>query len=178
MLSDKQILKHIENKSIVIYPYRNECLGSNSYDVHLSKYMATYTDEVLDAKKHNTVMQFIIPEEGYLLKPGVLYLGTTEEYTETFNHVPFLEGKSSTGRLGINIHATAGKGDIGFSGYWTLEISCIKPVIIYPNMPIAQIFYFNIDQDIITKYNDKHSAKYNNSDPKPTESRMYMNFQH
>lgn len=44
-------------------------------------------------------------------------------------------------------------------------------------MPIAQIFYFNIDQDIMTKYNDKQSAKYNNSDPKPTESRMYMNFE-
>ena len=46
----------------------------------------------------------------------------TEEYTETHAHVPFLEGKSSTGRLGIDIHATAGKGDVGFCGNWTLEI--------------------------------------------------------
>lgn len=120
MLSDKQILQNIENKSIVIYPYRNACLGSNSYDVHLSKYMATYEDEILDAKKHNKINQFVIPNEGYQLQPGIVYLGTTEEYTETLNHVPFLEGKSSTGRLGINIHATAGKGDIGFRGYWTL----------------------------------------------------------
>ena len=51
------------------------------------------------------------------------YLGVTEEYTETHKHVPFLEGKSSIGRLGIDIHATAGKGDVGFCNTWTLEIS-------------------------------------------------------
>ena len=80
-------------------------------------------DETLDAKKHNKVTHFEIPDDGYVLQPGVLYLGVTEEYTETHAHVPFLEGKSSIGRLGIDIHATAGKGDVGFCNCWTLEIS-------------------------------------------------------
>ena len=106
IFTDKRILESIENGNIVIEPFRRDCLGTNSYDVHLGKYLATYKDAELDAKKHNTIEHFEIPQEGYVLQPGRLYLGVTEEYTETHNSVPFLEGKSSTGRLGIDIHAT------------------------------------------------------------------------
>ncbi|MBA3675150.1 MAG: dCTP deaminase, partial [Chitinophagaceae bacterium] len=119
ILSDKRILEEIEKETIKIKPYSREFLGSNSYDVHLGKHLATYKDKTLDAKKHNEINHFEIPEEGFVLQPGELYLGVTEEYTETHVHVPFLEGKSSTGRLGIDIHATAGKGDVGFCGNWT-----------------------------------------------------------
>lgn len=123
ILSDKRILEEIDKGTIKIEPYDRQCLGSNSYDVHLGKLLATYKDYILDAKKHNEIEYFEIPEEGFLLYPHVFYLGVTKEYTETQEHVPFLEGKSSTGRLGIDIHATAGKGDVGFCGNWTLEIS-------------------------------------------------------
>src|SRR3569623_1356293 len=128
ILSDKRILEEIEKKTIIIQPYSREKLGSNSYDVHLGKTLAVYKDSVLDAKKHNGIEYLDIPEEGFVLQPTQLYLGVTFEYTETHAHVPFLEGKSSTGRLGIDIHATAGKGDVGFCGHWTLEISCNIPV--------------------------------------------------
>ena len=117
ILSDKLILEEIEKGTILIEPFIRECLGTNSYDVHLGKHLATYTGRILDAKAHNEVEHFEIPPEGLVLEPGVLYLGVTEEYTETHAHVPFLEGKSSTGRLGIDIHATAGKGDVGFCKY-------------------------------------------------------------
>ena len=122
ILSDKQILQGINDGTIVVEPFRPSALGTNSYDVHLGKYLATYCDEILDAKKHNKINTFEIPEEGFVLEPGVLYLGITEEYTETHATVPFLEGKSSVGRLGIDIHATAGKGDVGFviTGPWRL----------------------------------------------------------
>ena len=63
---------------------------------------------------------------------------------------PFLEGKSSTGRLGIDIHATAGKGDVGFCGNWTLEISVKQPVRIYKGMPIGQLIYFPVDGEILS----------------------------
>ena len=116
ILSDTRILEEIEKGTIKVEPYRRENLGSNSYDVHLGKILAKYKDEVLDAKKHNKIEFFDIPEEGFVLQPHVFYLGVTAEYTETHAHVPFLEGKSSTGRLGIDIHATAGKGDVGFCG--------------------------------------------------------------
>ena len=131
ILSDKRILEEMEKGTIKVTPYQRECLGSNSYDVHLGKTLATYDQLELDAKKHNTISHFEIPDEGFLLLPNMFYLGVTAEYTETHAHVPFLEGKSSTGRLGIDIHATAGKGDVGFCCNWTLEISVKQPVILY-----------------------------------------------
>ena len=175
ILSDKKILEAIENGEIVIEPYDRSCLGTNSYDVHLSKNLATYTNRVLDARKHNEIEHFEIPEEGFVLDPGTLYLGVTEEYTETHASVPFLEGKSSVGRLGIDIHATAGKGDVGFCNTWTLEISVSMPVRIYPGMPIGQLIYFAVEGDIENYYNKKKDAKYNTKTTKPVESMMYRN---
>lgn len=175
ILSDLRILEEIEKQTIKIQPYNREFLGSNSYDVHLGKYLATYKDDILDAKKHNEIDHFEIPEEGYVLQPGELYLGVTEEYTETHVHVPFLEGKSSTGRLGIDIHATAGKGDVGFCGNWTLEISCKIPVRIYKGMPIGQLIYFPVEGEVEVKYNLKKDAKYSGQPNRPVESMMWKN---
>ncbi|MBE7177214.1 MAG: dCTP deaminase [Mucilaginibacter polytrichastri] len=175
ILSDKQILDEIEKGTIIIEPFNKDCLGTNSYDVHLGKYLATYKDRVLDAKKHNEILHFEIPKDGYVLQPGTLYLGVTFEYTETHKHVPFLEGKSSTGRLGIDIHATAGKGDVGFCNTWTLEISVAQPVRIYAGMPIGQLIYFDVAGEIDVFYNSKSNAKYNNKSTKPVESMMWKN---
>lgn len=175
ILSDQKILEGIDNGEIVIEPFKKECLGTNSYDVHLGKWLATYKDDILDARQHNEVEHFEIPEEGLVLEPGVLYLGVTEEYTETHNAVPFLEGKSSVGRLGIDIHATAGKGDVGFCNTWTLEISCTQKVRIYPGMPIGQLIYFLVEGDILNYYNRKQNAKYIHRSEKPVESMMWKN---
>ena len=165
----------MEKGEIVIEPFRLECLGTNSYDVHLAKFLAVYSDAVLDAKKHNAIEHFEIPEEGFVLQPQTLYLGATLEYTETHSTVPFLEGKSSTGRLGIDIHATAGKGDVGFCNHWTLEISCVLPVRVYAGMPIGQLIYFSVEGDIQNLYNRKKGAKYNQRSEKPMESMMWKN---
>ena len=175
ILSDSRILEEIEKGTIVIEPYDRKNLGSNSYDVHLGKYLAMYNDAMLDARKHNTISHFEIPEEGYVLLPGNLYLGVTDEYTETHAHIPFLEGKSSTGRLGIDIHATAGKGDVGFCNAWTLEISCVVPVRVYAGMPIGQLIYFPAEGEVINKYNKKEGAKYTGMTNKPVESMMWKN---
>ncbi|RQO31770.1 dCTP deaminase [Taibaiella sp. KBW10] len=175
ILSDKKILAEIENGTIVIEPFDRSYLGSNSYDVHLGKHLAVYQSAILDAKKHNEISHFDIPEEGYVLQPGTLYLGVTAEYTETHTHVPFLEGKSSTGRLGIDIHATAGKGDVGFCNTWTLEISCVHPVRIYAGMPIGQLIYFPVDGEVENSYNTKQDAKYTTRTIRPVESMMWKN---
>lgn len=176
ILSDVKILEEIKKGTILIEPYNRECLGTNSYDVHLGKYLAVYKDRVLDAKKHNEVEHFEIGEEGFVLQPNTLYLGVTEEYTETLAHVPFLEGKSSIGRLGIDIHATAGKGDVGFCNHWTLEISVAQPVRVYAGMPVGQLIYFVVDGSIENMYNKKKSAKYNSRNIRPVESMMWKNF--
>jgi dCTP deaminase len=175
ILSDTKILEAIEMGDIVIVPFSRDCLGTNSYDVHLSKHLAMYKDKELDAKMHNTIDHFEIPEEGIVLQPGQLYLGVTEEYTETHNSVPFLEGKSSIGRLGIDIHATAGKGDVGFCNTWTLEISCVLPVRVYAGMPIGQLIYFGVDGDVMNFYNRKENAKYIDKTDRPVESMMWKN---
>jgi dCTP deaminase len=176
ILTDTEILAEIRQGTIVVKPYNRKFLGSNSYDVHLGKWLALYDDEILDAKKHNLVHHFRIPKAGMILVPSKLYLGVTEEYTETHRHVPFLEGKSSVGRLGIDIHATAGKGDIGFCNQWTLEMSVRQPVRIYAGMPIGQLIYFEVSGEVAVPYNRKKSAKYNKRSSRPVESMMWKNF--
>ena len=114
----------------------------------------------------------VILEEGLVLEPGILYLGRTIEYTKTENYVPMLEGRSSVRRLGLYVHVTAGFGDVGFSGYWTLEIQCVQPVRIYPGVEICQIYYHSIEGEYV-KY---RSGKYqNNTGIQP--SLLYMDFE-
>ena len=175
ILSDKSIINEMFKGSMVIHPFDRNCLGSNSYDVHLSKNVGVYTSDFLDSKVHNQLTHFEIPEDGLILIPGKLYLGSTIEYTETLKHVPYIEGKSSTGRLGISIHATAGKGDVGFCGHWTLEISTTYPVKIYSGMPIGQLTYFEVAGEVCTKYNHKKNAKYSGQGSFPVESMMWKN---
>jgi dCTP deaminase len=175
ILSDSSILHAIEKKDIVIEPYDRSCLGTNSYDVHLSKFLACYVDDVIDAKRHNQVKHFEIGQTGIVLNPGKTYLGSTLEYTETHQCVPFLEGKSSVGRLGIDIHATAGKGDVGFCNHWTLEISVSQSVRVYAGMPIGQLIYFMVEGDVEVDYSSKATAKYNQRSPNPVESMMWKN---
>ncbi len=176
ILSDKKILEEIKRGTIVIKPFHRKYLGTNSYDVHLGKWLAMYDEEILDCKRHNKVHYFQIPKEGLILVPSKLYLGVTLEYTETHRHVPFLEGKSSIGRLGIDIHATAGKGDIGFCNTWTLEISVRQPVRVYASMPIGQLIYFEVSGEVEVPYSKKKSAKYNKRTVQPVESMMWKNF--
>lgn len=110
----------------------------------------------LDPKKDNETVDIEIPEEGYILVPGILYLGETMEYTETYGLIPNIDGRSTTGRLGIEIHRTAGFGDVGFKGKWTLEITVTHPVIVYPGMEIGQIYYETVDGDSSMQYNGKY----------------------
>jgi dCTP deaminase len=123
-------------------------------------------------KQDNPTSEIIIPEDGLLLHPGTVYLGTTVETTFTEKYVPMLEGRSSIGRLGLMIHVTAGFGDVGFNGKWTLEIVPIQPIIIYPNVEIAQIYYHTVTDNTV-KYT---SRKYNNQDD-VVSSKLYMDFE-
>jgi dCTP deaminase len=129
---------------IVIRPYRQEQINPNSYNLKLGNKLLVYKDFPLDMRKQNAVEEITIPEEGLYLNPGVLYLGETEEYTETPHHVPCIEGRSSVGRLGMQVHLTAGFGDTGFKGKWTLEITVVHPLKVYAGTEICQISYQNV----------------------------------
>lgn len=145
ILSGKEILKRVDCGDIIIDPFDPKKLNPNSYNLTLAPELRVYDGE-LDMKKECKLKEpkIIIPEEGFRLEPGVLYLGRTNEFTETKNLVPMLEGRSSVGRLGLSIHVTAGFGDVGFVGYWTLEMHVVQPVIIYPNVEICQIYYHTV----------------------------------
>jgi len=130
----------------------------------------------IDARLENKTHEFDLDEGGLELVPNTLYLSTIIEYTETREFVPFIDGKSSVGRLGIFIHCTAGRGDAGFFNHFTLEISCVQPVVVYPGMPIGQLYYFAIEGNVDQPYDKKPSAKYNGRDPKPQASRMWRNY--
>lgn len=146
ILSGKSIYAQLGN-NIKIDPFRKEQLNPNSYNLRLHQDLLVYDTLHLDMKKENTATKVIIPEDGLLLEKDKLYLGRTLEYTETHNYVPMLEGRSSIGRLGLFVHITAGFGDIGFSGFWTLEMFCVQPIRIYAGVEICQIFYHTIEGD-------------------------------
>ncbi|MCL1994964.1 MAG: dCTP deaminase [Defluviitaleaceae bacterium] len=151
ILSGLEIKKHI-NKGIVIEDFCESRLNPNSYNLRLYNELVVYTDPQLDMKKDHSTKTITIPKEGLLITPGILYLGRTVEYTKTDKFIPMLEGRSSVGRLGLYIHVTAGFGDVGFEGYWTLELQCIQPIVIYPFVEVCQIYYHTICGDY-TPYN-------------------------
>lgn len=175
-LTDADILKFMKSGHIAIEPFNREQLGSNSYDLTLSEHLLTYSGEELDCKIDNPYKRFTIPEEGFLLQSGELYLGSTIEYTSTKQLLPEISGKSSIGRLGIAIHITAGTGDIGFRGHWTLEIIVVKPVRVYAGMPIAQIMYTVPLGNCEVPYSLKVNNKYSGQSGLPMPSQMFKNF--
>ncbi len=171
ILTGKEIQKKVQEKKIIIDPFEEKLINPNSYNLRLYNELVVYTTFPLDMKKPAATEKILIPETGYHLQPGTLYLGRTLEYTETFGLVPMLEGRSSIGRLGMYVHITAGFGDVGFKGYWTLEISVIHPLIVYPGVEICQIFYHTVEGEI-TEYK---SGKYqSNSGIQP--SMLYKDF--
>ena len=172
ILSGKEIHQQVENGTISIDPFNSGQLNPNSYNLRLHSDLLVYDSDVLDMKEKNSTSPLTIPDEGLLLEPQKLYLGRTIERTATDKYVPMLEGRSSVGRLGLFIHITAGFGDIGFDGFWTLEIFCVQPIKIYSGLEICQIFYHTIDGD----YDLYRSKKYqSNKGVQP--SKLYKDFE-
>lgn len=155
ILSGREIARRM-GKEIVIKPFEEKRLNPNSYNLSLHHKLLVYDTDLLDMRTPNPTRELEIPQEGLVLEPGKLYLGRTVEYTETRGFVPMLEGRSSVGRLGLFVHVTAGFGDVGFSGYWTLEMFCVQPIRIYAGVEICQIYYHDIHGD----YDPYRSGKY------------------
>lgn len=179
ILTKDEILKERDNGNIIIKPFNINQLNPNSYNLKLADELLVYDlpyncelvkrdglfapgpytfMEPIDMLNENPVKRIEIPREGLILQPGILYLGKTVEYTETHNYLPCLEGRSSIGRLGLTIHVTAGFGDVGFAGNWTLEISCVQPIRIYPFTEICQIYYQEVKGEI-EEYNGKYQGQ-------------------
>ena len=170
MLSGKEIKKRL-NTDIIIKPFNEAQLNPNSYNITLADTLYIYENDILDVKVKPTTKKIIIPKEGIILEPNKLYIGHSKEYTETYNLVPMIDGRSSLGRLGLFTNCGAGFGDVGFKGTWSLQLTCIKPIKIYPNMKIAQLYYEEIVGDI-----ENYHGKYQNTQDDNT-SKAYKDFE-
>lgn len=164
ILSGHEIRRELGRK-IVIDPFDESHLNPNSYNLSLHDELMTYEEVVLDMRKANRVRRLTIPPDGLVLTPHQLYLGRTTERTETRGLVPMIEGRSSVGRLGLFVHVTAGFGDVGFCGYWTLEMFAVQPVRVYAGVSICQIFYHQLAGDYTAYASNKYQ---HNKDIQPS----------
>ena len=183
ILTYAQILSEVRNGRIVIDPFDESKVYTNSVNVSMHPELKVYTPDlsktdmsrymkmpkiyqsgvryydsvILDMKKPNKTKTIMIPEDGFMLQPGILYLGRTRERVYTPHYVPILTGRSSVGRLGISVHVTAGLGDIGFDGTWTLEITAEYPTVIYPDVEIGQIYFETVEGSTDVQYNGRYN---------------------
>jgi len=157
MLTGLEIKRQVELGNIKISDFDEKHIQPNSYDLRLHGELMEYIYDELDMKKDNPTRSFPIPEEGFVLQPGKLYLGRTHERVSSDTFASILDGRSSMGRLGIASHVTAGFVDVGFDGYLTFEIFAIKPVRIYPMVRIAQISYYPVQGEITLYPNRKYN---------------------
>ncbi len=176
-----EIEKEYERGAIILNPYIPENLGPNSYDVTLHNTLTVYViksskfsprHSYLDSRGENVTKTFTIPPDGFILKPGILYIGCTVEEAGSDYYIPMYEGRSSMARLGIQSHISAGYGDIGFKKQWTLEITVTHPVKIYPGMAIGQVYFHHVNPAYnLPQY--RYNGKYVNQSG-PTPSLSYM----
>lgn len=163
ILVDKDIINAMSAGDIIIHPFFKAHLGPNSYDVRLFKELLVYTrgpDGELDMRADNPTKKIVIPKGGLVLQPGTLYLGSTMERVGTHRrYVPHIEGRSSCGRLGLGVHVTAGFGDMGFDGKWTLEITVVHPLRVYAGERVAQAYFLLGSSAAENMYQGKYSGK-------------------
>lgn len=171
ILTGDEILRQHTLGNIIIDPFEPDNIGANSIDLTLSNKLVHYWEALLDMRCQNSVKELIIPESGLVLWPNEIYLGSTNERCGSDHFVTCLEGRSSVGRLGIEIHRTAGFGDLGFKSNWTLEISVIRPVRVYPNVRICQAIFHTTFGARTRLYEGKYKDQ-----RRPVPSMMYKDF--
>ncbi len=166
MLNREGIAEEIKRGSIYV-DNAGDNIQENCIGVTLGKTIKYYDAPSLDVTQPAPFVEMEIPEEGLILKPNELYIGRTNEFTKTYGFVPLLQGTEELAALGMEVHITAGFGDNGFEGTWTLEIVCSFPTIIYPNMPIGYVSYNPLIGDSDTLYRGKYFGQV-----APTTSRL------
>lgn len=168
-----EIKEAIAKKLIVVRGYVPENIGPNSLDLRLAPTLFEIHNTTLDLKKPLDKDLYVrkIPESGHVLEPGSLYLGVTREWIGTDHYVQMLEGRSTLARYGLTVHITAGVGDIGFKGHWTLEITTVNPIRVYPNMRVAQVIFEPVSttnkKPPKILYKSRYSNRFHPVSPKP-----------
>lgn len=170
ILTGSEIRERVYCGDIIISPFNEKALNPNSYNFRLGNYVKIYKSKILDPKKKQEVEIIKIPEEGLVLKPEIVYLGFTKEKMGSEKFVPIMNGRSSTGRLGLFIHITADLIDIGSINHWTLQMHATQMVKIYSDMLIGQVTFWKTMGEI-SLYNGKYQGSKG-----PMESQIWKDF--
>ena len=184
ILSGAQIVEEMAKGNIVITDFDPKRLNPNSYNVRLANELLVYDlkpGEYLDMKKKNPTKVIDLNDfpDGYVLQPGVLYLGSTMETAGCKHHlVPMMAGRSSIARLGMGSDYFAAFGDVGFGSKagvkWTYEITVIHPLKIYAGIDIAQVYFLTLAGKELSNYNE--TGKYANNNGVEA-SKLYDDFE-
>lgn len=158
ILTGSEIRKQVERNRIHILPFFEKNLNPNSYNYRLNTELLEITDSPIDPKSKTNYRKIEMSDQGYVLQPGHLYLGSTVEELGSSHYVMNLIGRSSLGRLGLFLQITADLSQLGAKHCWTLELKVVQPLIVYPMMEIGQVCFW------VTKGNSDHqySGKYAN----------------
>lgn len=166
-LTGQAIRDAIKDGTVTIEPYDENNINPNSYnltigntckvlDVNATTNPFNDYHGYIDTTKPIQYKDIEISNDGLLLEPGNLYLIATNETIGSNYYIPMITGRSSMGRMGVSVHQEAGFGDIGYHGKWTLQVTVVKPTMIYPNMKMAQMYMVVPAGRIADLYNGKY----------------------
>lgn len=179
VLADRDIREWLK-KGLVIEPFEEINVQPSTYDLKLSdkvRVFDSYKVDCIDTKQKVDVTRLVeIEDDGFVVHPGEFILGSTKEYFEMPGGLcAKLEGRSSLGRLGLIVHATAGYIDPGFKGWITFEISNLSklPIRIYKDMRIAQVCFMEMKSIPERLYGNSLMGNKYQGQKGPTASRFW-----
>jgi len=172
ILTGKKIIEEVKNNKIDIFPFNENRITTNSYDLSLGDTIIRYKAKVIDPRKKTPYEEIKIPDDGLVLQSGEFVLGHSRERIGSDFYVPLIHGKSGTARMGLFVHVTADLIDIGSHGVTTFQLYATIPVRIYPKMLIAQVSFWVPLGDIVL-----YKGKYQNSTG-PRPSMTYKDFKY
>lgn len=185
ILSDRSIREELAAGRIVVEPLADDAIQPSSVDVRADdsfRVFANHRHPYIDVRAEQpdlTELVKVADDEPFMLHPGEFVLGSTyERVVLPDDLVARLEGKSSLGRLGLLVHATAGFVDAGWDGWLTLELSNVAtlPIAIYPRMKIGQLAFFRLDRPAERPYGSEALRSKYKGQRGPTASRYFKNF--
>lgn len=154
ILTGSEILKQVKKGDIIITPFSEDQLNPNSYNYRLGEVLKVF---VGNSPNQYVFEEVVISQTGYALTPGRMYLGVTYEAIGSTNFSMSLIGRSSMGRLGLFLQLSANLGHVTSNHRWTLELYCVRPIILYPKMIIGQVSFW-VNKGPYTQYVGKYGT--------------------
>ncbi|MEU4216681.1 dCTP deaminase domain-containing protein [Actinoplanes sp. NPDC026623] len=170
ILTGSEIEKERAQGRITIEPFTPEQVNPNSYNFRLGKTLRVYSGDTLSPRVPNEFIEIEIPDDGYVLEPGKLYLAHTIEVLGSDHYAPTFAARSSVARLGMFINLSASLGDIGYKGQWTLQLYTLNRVRVYVGLNIGQMMWWKPQGNV-----DLYHGKYQGATG-PRSSDIYIDY--